>query len=183
MVEKHDHPLGIVDFPHKDPGERFCSSYRQHWIRMLWPIARTALLTLALFLAGYLSFGVILIDQGHLLLLALLTFFLVVHLAFIIRFYRYFLYVIIITDRRVHRIKRSLLNFDDHECVDLWTIQEIRKSQRGPVQNLFGFGTIILEGQDTKLTLHFVPQISRRYEEILSLREMARSSMRAGNMN
>lgn len=182
MVERHDHPLSIVDFPNKDPQERFCSSFRQHWIRMLWPITRMCLLTAAIFLIGFLSFSIVDVTQQngrHLLLVALLLFFLAVHLHFISRFYRYFLYVIIATDRRVHRIKRSLLNFDDHECIDLWNIQEIRKSQRGPVQNLFGFGTIVLEGQDSRLTLHFVPQVSKRYEELLAVRELARRDRNA----
>lgn len=177
MVETHDHPLGIVDFPNKDPQERFCSSFRQHWIRMLWPIVRTFLMTLVIFGIGLISFSIIDVSQGngrHVLLLSLVLFFLAVQMHFISRFYQYFLYVIIVTDRRVHRIKRSLLNFDDHECIDLWNIQEIRKSQRGPVQNLFGFGTVVLEGQDSRLTLHFVPQVSWRYEELLALRELAR---------
>jgi hypothetical protein len=177
MVKYVDDTTAAMDFPNKDPEERFCSSFRQHWSRMLMPMLKALALTIVLAVIGGLSLSTIESEKTasqHILLASLLVFFIGAQLEFITRFYRYFLYVIIVTDRRVHRIKRSLLTFDDHECIDLWAIQEIRKSQHGPLQKLFGFGSIILEGQDIRLTLHFVPQVSRRYEELLALRELVR---------
>lgn len=170
-----------TDFPGKDPGEVFQSSFRQHWIRILWPITKALLLTLLILTIGFLTFFAVDIGRGtarHLVLVFLLLFFLVIQFEFLIRFYRYFLYVVVVTDRKVHRIKKTLLTTDEHECVDLWMLQEINKRQRGPIQNLLGFGSMVLEAQDTRMTLHFVPQIERRYAGIMSLREQARASGR-----
>jgi len=181
VVAHHHNLLTCTDFPGKDPGEVFQSSFRQHWIRMLWPFTKTSLLTLLIFTIGFLTFFIIDVGQStprHLMLVFLLLFFLIIQFEFLVRFYRYFLYVIVVTDRRVHRIKKTILTTDEHECVDLWVLQEIDKRQRGPIQNILGFGSLTLEAQDTCMTLHFVPHIESRYNEIMSLRERARASGR-----
>lgn len=181
MVTHDPDTAARTDFPGKDPGEEFQSSFRQHWIRMLWPFSRILLLTLLILLIGYMTFFVVDIEQStprRLTLLFLLVFFLTIQIEFLVRFYRYFLYVVVVTDRKIHRIKKTLLTTDEHECVDLWALQEIDKRQRGPIQNLLGFGSLMLEAQDTHMTLHFVPRISMRYTEIMSLRERARASGR-----
>ncbi|MEN9560804.1 MAG: hypothetical protein RIQ56_77, partial [Candidatus Parcubacteria bacterium] len=103
-----------------------------------------------------------------------------IQLEFIGRFYRYFLYVCVVTDRKVHRIKKTLLAIDDHQSIDLWVLQDINKHQRGIVQNLFGFGTLILEANDTQMRVHFTPDIGKRYEDLLHLRERARELIRSG---
>ncbi len=180
VTHEHD-PALCTEFPGKDPGETFQSSFRQHWIRMLWPFCKTCLLTLLTFMIGYMTFFTIGTGQStprHLMLIFLLLFFLMIQFEFLIRFYRYFLYVVVVTDRKIHRIKKTLLTTDEHECVDLWALQEIDKRQRGPIQNLLGFGSLTLEAQDTRMTLHFVPRITKRYNEIMSLRERARASGR-----
>ncbi len=176
VTHVHD-PAAQTDFPGKDPGEIFQSSFRQHWIRMVWPFSNACLLTLLIMTIGFLTFFVIGVPQSsprHLMLVSLLLFFLMIQFEMLIRFYRYFLYVVVVTDRRIHRIKKTLLTMDEHECVDLWALQEIDKHQRGAIQNVLGFGSLILEAQDTHMTLHFVSQIEKRYNEIMKLREMAR---------
>ena len=174
-----------MEFPGKDPGEAFQFSFRQHWIRMLWPFTKALLLTSMIFLIGWMTFGTISPGQAgprHLILLFLLAFFLAIQFEFLVRFYRYFLYVVVVTDRRVHRIKKTILTTDEHECVDLWALQEIDKRQRGPIQNILGFGSLLLEAQDTHMTIHFVSRISRRYNDIMSLRERARGSRPASGI-
>lgn len=181
MVTHDRDSTANTDFPGKDPGEQFQSSFRQHWIRMLWPFSKTFLLTLLILIIGYLTFFAIDVGQSaprHLILIFLLAFFLAIQFECLVRFYRYLLYVVVVTDRKIHRIKKTLLTTDEHECVDLWALQEIDKRQRGPIQNLLSFGSLMLEAQDTRMTLHFVPRISLRYQEIMSLRERARASGR-----
>ena len=169
------------DFQCKDPDEVFHASLHQHWIRLAWPFTKTLLLTALILSIGGLTFSTVQVTASlprHLILLFLLAFFLIIQCELLVRFYRYFLYLIIITDRRVHRIKKTLITTDEHECIDLWVLQEIQKIQRGPLQNLLGFGSLKLEAQDTHLTLHFIPHINERYGEIMHLREIARSSAR-----
>lgn len=56
-------------------------------------------------------------------------------------------------------------------------LQDINKCQHGIIQNLFGFGSLILEAQDTTLRLHFVPNVNKKYVHLMHLRERARSSL------
>jgi len=96
------------------------------------------------------------------------------HADFLVRFYRYFLYIIVVTDNKVHRIKKTLLTIDDHQSVDIWMLQDIYKCQHGIIQNMLHYGSLILEAQDTVLRIHFVPQVAKRYEQLIRLRELAR---------
>ena len=173
---------GSITFSGKHTEEEFRFYFRQHWIRLLWPLSRVLLYTAVTILGLILLFSIVGIDDPPMrsfLFLLLITFFVASHIAFLVRFYRYFLYVIILTDRRVHRIKRTLLAFDDHQSIDLAAIQDIQKFQHGVVQNLFGFGSIILEAQDTLLRIHFIPRIAKVYEQLLHLHREARHSTRA----
>ena len=173
---------GTIMFSGKHPEEEFRFYFRQHWIRLVWPSLRVLLCTAVTIVSLLVLFGIVGIDDPgmrHYLFLLIVLFFVSAHIVFLARFYRYFLYVIILTDRRVHRIKRTLLAFDDHQSIDLAAIQDIQKFQHGVVQNLFGFGSIILEAQDTLLRIHFIPRIAKVYEQLLHLHREARHSTRA----
>lgn len=151
--------------------------FRQHWMRLLWPFFRMILLSLLLAIITYISlFRLTVADAGlrHSMLFALMFFFTILQWEFLMRFYMYFLNVIIVTDKKVHKVKKTLFSVDDHQSLDIWTFQDIRKWQHGPLQSLFGYGTIVLESQDTELRLHFVPRISKIHTELMHLRERSR---------
>ncbi|TSC80519.1 MAG: Uncharacterized protein G01um101425_173 [Candidatus Peregrinibacteria bacterium Gr01-1014_25] len=144
--------------------------FRQHWIRLLWPFSRLCLAcTVIAGGAWFVTAGIPDASMRRLGILALLLIFLALQASFLVRFYRHFLYVIIVTDRKIHRIKKTFLAIDDHQSIDLWSLQDINKSQRGIIQNLFGFGTLTLEAQESILKIHFVPKITKHYESILRL--------------
>ena len=167
-----------ITFQGKDPGETFQFYYRQHWIRLFWPIARMIAFTLILGLIGYMFFEQIILQGAvgrHITLLLLFGFFSLVQWEFLTRFYRHFLNVIIVTDKKIHRIKKTLVFLDTHQSIDLWVLQDIRKSQRGIIQNILGFGTLVLEAQDSELRIHFTPRIGSRYNDFMHLRERARN--------
>lgn len=176
--------LPKVTFQGQDHSEEYQFYFRQHWMRMLWPAFRALLGTVAIFGIGYAIFwsgvstSIGKITTGSILFL----FFLVIQLQFIQRFYAYFLTVVIVTDQKVHRIKKNLFSIDDHQTISLWALQEMKKSQRGPIQNLLGFGSIILEAQDTQLRLHFVPKISAHYASLLRLLAQAQQQAAANGM-
>lgn len=135
--------------------------------------------SLVIIAGGYFIFlhiGVSDTASRHGLLIGLCFLLAIVQWAFLIRFYTYFLYVIIVTDRRIHRIKKTLITVDDHQTIDIWTLQDINKSQHGPLQNILGFGTILFESQDTVLKLHFIPQVRNIYHKISHIRELARDT-------
>lgn len=165
-----------IAFPGKNLDERFCFSFRQHWVRLTGPFTRLAFWTTFLLVAGYVTFNGISIPDPrtrHLVLMFFAAFFLFSQWEFLAALYRHFLYVIIVTDKKVHRIKRTLFLLDEHQIVDLRMLQDIQKSQRGPVQNMLGFGSLTLEAQETILKVHFTPRITRIYEELMHLRDKA----------
>ncbi len=162
-----------VEFQGQDPQEVFSFYFRQHWIRMAWPSTRMLLWTAALLLFGYFLFFFIGVEDAFLRHSMLVVFVIIVAITqweFMMRFYMRFLYVIIVTDRKIHRIKKTLFSIDDHQCLDLATIQDLHKKQHGLVQNLFGYGSLILEAQDTELRIHFVPKINAIYNRLLQAR-------------
>ena len=160
-----------ITFQGRDTQEHFQFYFRQHWMRMLWPGMRMLFATLLFFGIAYGIAEVgIATPFGRIVTISLLLlFFLAVQWQFLQRFYGHFLNVIIITDQKIHRIKKTLFSQDDHQTISLWALQEMKKSQRGPIQNIFGFGSIILEAQDTQLRLHFVPRITHHYGVMLAL--------------
>ncbi len=167
-----------IDFLDKNGLEHFQFYFRQHWARMFWPFLRTVLLTLLIGLITWYTFIIVGIESSGSRRLTAAFFavcLLLVQFWFLARFYRYFLHVAVITDKRVHRIRKSLLTYDEHESIDLWMLQDVRKHQRGPLQNTFGFGTIFLESADMQMRLHFVPHINERYADLLRLLEVARN--------
>ena len=174
---------GDVRFQGKDPEEHFQFYFRQHWIRLLPAFLRAFIGSAFLFGLGYVMFFVVRVDAPfarHILTLLLTLSLVFIHLDFMARFYRYFLYVCVVTDRKVHRIKKTLLAIDDHQSMDLWVLQDINKHQRGIIQNILGFGTLILEANDTQMRIHFTPLIAMRYKDLLHLRERAREQIQNG---
>jgi len=169
-----------TNFQGKDANEEFQFYFHQHWIRLVWPFLKNFIYSAFIIGMGYVTFVTVGIEDDLTRRILLLTFglsFLITNIELISKFYRYFLYVIIITDKKVHRIKKTLLTFDDHQSVDLWMLQDINKCQHGIVQNLFQFGSLILEAQDTILRLHFVPSIRKKYAMFMRLRERARATL------
>ncbi len=178
------HQSNSIHFQGKDPSEVLQFYFRQHWVRMVKPFAHMILLTALLIGIGAAMFLWIVVDQSttrHAMILLLIAFLLAVQVRFINRFYCYFLYLVVVTDRKVHRIKKNLFTLDTHQSVDMWSLQDLKKSQRGPIQNLLGFGTIILEAQDTQLRIHFCPRVTDHYEAMLHLLEMNRNDRTEGD--
>ena len=174
---------GAFTFQGKDPEEHFQFYFRQHWIRLLPSFLRAFVGSIGIIGLGYVMFFMVGIDASfarHILALMLTLSLVFVQLEFMVRFYRYFLYIAVVTDRKVHRIKKTLLAIDEHQSIDLWVLQDINKVQRGIIQNLFGFGTLILEASDTQMRIHFTPSITKRYEDLLFLRERAREQIQSG---
>ncbi|HLD07999.1 MAG TPA: hypothetical protein VJB60_02955 [Candidatus Peribacterales bacterium] len=175
--------LADMDFQGRHANEEFHLYYHQHWIRLLWPLTKLIAWNILIFGLGALTFIPFSIEDAitrRAILVLLTVFFFVAHAEFLARFYRHFLTVIVVTDRKVHRIKKTLFLIDDHQSVDLSMLQDVMKSQHSIVQKLFGFGTIILEAQETMLRLHFTPHIHETYDRLMQLREFASIKMSSG---
>ncbi|HBU09648.1 MAG TPA: hypothetical protein DEB30_02495 [Candidatus Peribacter riflensis] len=164
-------------FQAKDRSEAFQFYFHQHWVRLVWPFLRLILWNVLIAGTGLtMVFGGTFDEPRtrHTILIILTTFFLLAHFEFLARFYHYLLYVIVVTDKRIHRIKKTLLTMDDQESTDLWVLQDIHKRQHGIIQNILGYGSLILQAQDTEVRIHFTPAINKRYAALTRLREQAR---------
>lgn len=173
----HSASQAEVLFQGKDEHEQFQFYFRQHWIRLLVPFLLMMIWSAGIIILGYVSLVNIGVDDAftrHGILFCLFLFFVFVQWRFLVRLYGHALYVVIVTDRKVHRIKKTLLTFNDHQTVDIWTLQDMQKSQHGVIQYFFNYGTIILEAQDTELRLHFVPRVNMMYDRMTHARELAR---------
>ncbi len=169
-----------LNFQGKHIGETFQFQFHQHWIRLLGPLLRLLTSTVIVFAIGYSVFGFAPVEDDltrHLVLSFLTALFIASQFDFLFRLYRYLLYVVVVTDKKVHRIKKTLITTDDHISVDLWMTQDIQKCQNGILPNILGFGSIIMEVQETILRFHYVPRILKKYEKLISIREEARGKM------
>lgn len=147
--------------------------FRQHWIRLMHPLLRMFLWLFALFIAFLLTLQIDSPEQEAIrrTTIILLSFFLLFsQFEFLNAFYRHFLYMIVVTNRKLHRIKKTLFTIDEHQSVELSTLQDVHKAQHGIVQNLLGFGSLTIEAQETVLCIHFVPRIEQKYNQLLHLR-------------
>jgi len=179
MVDQNTDQTG---FQGKHETEEFQFYFRQHWIRLFKPFIRMLFYNAIIGVISYFTLVQTVWDvpfARRLTFLALTAALMVANLEFLMAFYRYFLYVIVVTDRKIHRIKKTLMTIDDHQSVDLWSLQEINKSQHGVVQNMLGYGSISLEAQETVLRLHFIPNIADKYVRLMALQEWARGSKSA----
>ena len=182
MVEDPHLPSRDIDFPGRHKGEEFQFYFRQHWIRLWWPARRLLIWTIVfgigVFGTARAFGGTDLVLMRRATIIVLSVFFLLTQLSFLVQFYKYFLYVIIVTDKKLHRIKKTMLTVDDHQSIDLWTLEDISKNQHGIIQNMLGFGSLVLvmQTQDA-LRIHFTPHINEKHSVIMRLREQARSRM------
>ncbi len=169
-----------MHFQGKHSGETFQFRFYHHWVRLLWPAGKAAIKTAILVGVAWVTFlavGPEDVISRRVLLELYVILFLLFQFEFLVRLFRYFLRVTVITDRKVHRIEKTLLMVDDHQSVDLWMIQDIDRCQHNIVENVLCYGKITLEAQETILKLHYVPEITEIYEKIMHLREQAREHM------
>ena len=170
-------PAGL-DFLGQDRDEVVRFYFRQHWVRLLRPVGKMLLWSVILGVAFWFALQISSPSQQttrHLLALILCLLFLYAQLEFLNAFFRHFLYVLVVTNKKIHRIKKTLFVVDDHQSIDVTALQDVHKSEHGIVQNVLRFGTLTLEAQESVLKIHFVHNVAKMYHEIIGLREWSAS--------
>lgn len=177
MVKRNDQ--AEVSFPGMNPEEHFQFYYRQHWMRLM-RMVQTFVVGTAIYAAALWLVADVPEDDTRRLLLTIASWaYMLLQLMLLARFYRYFLYVIIVTDTKVYRIKKTLVAVDDRQTIDLWSLSDVTMNQHGLFQNLFGFGTLILHGNE-QLKIHFTPRIREKLHRLSVLRSQARANATRG---
>lgn len=165
----HAIPLGL------DRSEQPILTFHQHWMRLVKPTFHALGWTILFCASPLIALLDLPLDDGErrILLMATAPLFLFAQFIFITQLYRYFLYIVVITESRVHRLKKTMLTIDEHESVDLRMLQDIERVQIGVIQNLFRYGTIVLEA-NIQLKIHYTPRIEQKYRLLIELRERTR---------
>lgn len=167
--------------------------YRKHWIVLLKDIVEFIIFIGALtfvitqFKGIYIFFSQdsFLINFLAFSMISLFTLF--IH-RFFLKFIKYYLDIVVITNYRIVNIDKSLYLRNSKDAIDLPKIQDMKKSQYGIIQRIFNFGELIITLSSTTSTkiLRFVPnpeyhfrkinKLKRKYiKERLSNREPGRS--------
>ena len=174
-----------ITFQGMHENEVFAFHYYRHWVKFVWPLTKVlfwnGFILLLLFVLSY-SVSDIPVAVSIVIFWLMSIFMLFANVHFLTDLYRRFLYVIVVTDKKVHRIRKTLLTMNDHRSIDIWSLQDVRKEQHGSIQNVLGYGDIVLEAQETKLRLHYVPSVDVVHRKLLHLREVARQQVTAGQM-
>lgn len=167
-----------IGFQGKHDNEEYDFHYYRHWIKFVLPFAIMSVGYVVIFLifTAFVQQEVedALVRHTFLAICIFLT--LLLHFNFLKEFYVRFLYVVIVTDKTVHRIRKTLFFTDDHQSIHLKSVQDVKKIKHGILPNLFNYGKITLEAQETTLALHYVPKVKRVHEKLLKLQSKVKTS-------
>lgn len=147
-------------FPGQEPGERIDTVIRRHWLSLLRDASPALGITLLTVLAWFLPIGPD-VDPAarHLIVIVLCILLIALHGYFASRLYGHFLRALVLTDRKLHHIRKTLVHRDDQRSIEFPILLNVRKHQRGIHQALLKYGSLILETPETSLTLRFVPRV------------------------
>lgn len=154
-------------------GEHVACVFRRHWISIFNTLLSIPGLLILLFLI-FINLPVFLAGLGHLNLLLAFAFTLIhvlIHRQFLTIF-RYFLETVIVTDRRVVVVDKSVFFKDSKNSVDLATVQDIQKKQDGFFESFFNYGSLIfvLSGSSETTVIDLVPRPEYQYKKIMQMK-------------
>jgi hypothetical protein len=152
----------------------FC---RKHWIILIQDLIGFLLFIcfivfLAIYFKGIYKFFAQDSFFSSLLAFSIVTFITLYIHRFFLRFIRYFLDIIIITNYRLVILEKSLYLQDSKDAIDLAKIQDIRKEQHGIIRNVLRFGKLVitLSATSTTKVLPLVPNPDYHFRKINTLK-------------
>ena len=164
-------------FQGKHASEHYQFHYYHHWVKFVAPFM---VLTgvYSVIIASFLTFNLQVnaeVAMRQTILWVSVVAILFFNFNFLRLFLKRFLHLVVVTDKMVHRIRKTLVFRNDHRSIDLQSVQEVKKIQHGLLPNMLDYGQISIEAQETTLDLHYVPNISSVYERLLQLQNNART--------
>jgi hypothetical protein len=167
-------------FPGQEPGERIDAVIHRHWLSLLRDAAPAVGITLLTVIAWFLPIGPEMDTASrHLIVIVLSVLLIALHGYAASRLYGHFLRAMILTDRKLHHIRKTLLHRDDQRSIEFPILLNVRKHQRGIHQTLLQYGSLILETPETSLTLRFVPRVDEVLGSIMAKKAESRPDPKA----
>ena len=162
-----------LDFPGKEPSEEYRFYFRQHWARLIPPLFKAFFWSALLFLSSILSYVGLPLDDTvrHMVLIPLTLIFLLFQMQLMRKWYEYFLHVVIVTDTKIHRMKKRFLLTEHERSVDIASIRDVRREQHGAIQPLLSFGTLELDTAQGEIMLHFTPRLREIHDALIAQRD------------
>ncbi len=149
--------------------ERVVCVFRRHWIGLLPHLLSIPLLFFVIFLVFYNLPNLMREINGmdFLLVLGMLVLHGFIHRQFLIIF-KYYLQTVVLTDRRVVIVEKSVYFKDLKTSIDLVNIQDIQKHQAGFLETFFDYGSLVfmLSGSGSSMTIDLVPRPEYQYKKI-----------------
>lgn len=170
MSDPRQHFKGQLD------GEFVICTFRKHWISILPTLISLPGLLVVLFLL-FVNLP-LLVQESHwvaiLMVFALAALHALIHRQFLTIFH-YYLNTVILTDRRVVFIDKSVFLKDSKTSIDLVNVQDIEKMQDGLLQNFLNYGSLVfmLSGSASPSTIDLVPRPEYQYKKIHEVKDSA----------
>lgn len=143
--------------------------FRRHWIRVLPHLLSIPLLILVLLLIFFnLPFFMgATIGVATLFVFGLTVLHIFLHRQFLSVF-RYYLQTVVLTNRRVVLVEKSVFFRDFKTSIDLANIQDLQKNQSGLLQTFFNYGSLVfmLSGSSSSMMIDLVPRPEYQYKKI-----------------
>jgi len=146
--------------------EELICFFRRHWVTVLSDVGLWTLLTFAeiVFISNFGRFagvvrGNVPIGILYFGVLVLMTVYL--HKIFL-RFFAYFLNIVVFTDSRVIVHNKTLFMKDSHEVLDVTKIQDVKKTQDGIFGNFLQYGELVITLASDKAVrpIPYVPNVN-----------------------
>ena len=159
--------------------------FRKHWIVIIKDFAGFTLFIFSMLFVAYNYRTVYNFFHQDSLMISILSLFLILIFTvylhkFFLRFFRYFLDIVIFTNYRIVILDKSLYLRNTKEAIDLSQIQDIEKEQVGVVPNLLRYGTlvIVLSASSSIKKIPFVPNADFHFRKINKMkREIIKEKM------
>ncbi len=137
------------------------------------PLFKAFFWSALLFLSSILSYAGLPLDDTvrHMVLIPLTLIFLLFQMQLMRKWYEYFLHVVIVTDTKIHRMKKRFLLSENERSVDISSIRDVRREQQGAVQPLMNFGTLELDTAQGEILLHFTPRLRDIHDALIAQRD------------
>ena len=143
--------------------------FRKHWIAVFSSLISIPVLLFLIFLTFHYLPALMAGEHwlGWLMIVLLVTLHAAIHRQFI-HIFNYYLKTVVLTDRRIVLVDKTVFFKDVKTSIDILNIQDIQKTRLGLLQTLLNYGSLhfMLSGSTSVDTIDLVPRPEYQYKKI-----------------
>lgn len=153
--------------------------FRKHWITILhiFGIAILLIIVEAFVLLGFSQFSAVIKESllfSMIYVAIVIGFTIYVHKIFL-KLFAHFMDIYIFTNSRIVDHRKTVILHDSEEMLDIMKIQDIQMFQNGLLQNLLGYGEIVVTLSSSKASrkISYVPNVNFHYRCLTRIKREA----------